>query len=146
MIEPTVASAKGPGTAAATRARPAPSPGRLGPSSIPILSAWCGLVAGLLEVATIVVRKSTFDVNHLYGMTRHFVWLIPLIDLGLFLALGIVLDASSPGSGRDGAPGWPPGCSCAHLAPAGPGRLSEDLWLGLVPGDARRRRAAGPGP
>ena len=33
------------------------------------LSAWCGLVAGLLEVAAIVIRKRLFESNHLYGMT-----------------------------------------------------------------------------
>jgi hypothetical protein len=53
------------------------------------LSAWCGLIAGLLEVATIVVRKEFFDANRLYGMSRHFVWLIPLTNLLLFLVLGI---------------------------------------------------------
>jgi arylsulfatase A-like enzyme len=68
-----------------------PAPTRLTPLSVVALSAWCGLVAGLLEVAALVVRKSAFDVNRLYGMTRHFVWLIPLTDCGLFLALGLVL-------------------------------------------------------
>jgi len=52
---------------------------------------WCGLVSGLLEVGTIVVRKRTFDPNHLYEMSRHFVWLIPLTNLCLFLALGVAL-------------------------------------------------------
>lgn len=55
-----------------------------------ILSAWCGLVSGLLEVGTIVVRKHAFDPNRLYEMTRHFVWLIPITNLGLFLALGVL--------------------------------------------------------
>ena len=56
-----------------------------------VLSVWCGLVSGLLEVAAIVVRKQTFDPNHLYGMSRHFVWLIPVTNLCIFLALGVVL-------------------------------------------------------
>ncbi len=56
-----------------------------------MLWVWCGLVSGLLEVATIVVRKRTFDPNHLYETSRHFVWLIPLTNLGLFLALGVAL-------------------------------------------------------
>ncbi len=55
-----------------------------------LLSAWCGLVAGLLEVGTIVLRKETIDPNRLYWMSRHFVWLIPLVDLGIFLAMGCV--------------------------------------------------------
>jgi arylsulfatase A-like enzyme len=54
-----------------------------------LLSAWCGLVAGLLEVGTIVIRKEMFDANHLYGMSRHFVWLIPVTNLGVFLGLGL---------------------------------------------------------
>ena len=57
--------------------------------SLIVLSGWCGLVAGLLEVATIVVRKAVFDDNHLYGMSRHFVWLIPATNLGLFLLMGL---------------------------------------------------------
>ncbi len=39
----------------------------------------------------IVVRKRTFDPNQLYEMSRHFVWLIPLTNVCLFLALGVVL-------------------------------------------------------
>jgi arylsulfatase A-like enzyme len=53
-----------------------------------LLPVWCGLAAGLLEVGTIVVRKAAFDANQLYGMTRHFVWLVPLTDLGIFVAIG----------------------------------------------------------
>src|SRR6266481_6189110 len=60
---------------------------RLGLISLVFLSAWCGLVAGLLEVGTIVLRKQMFDPNQLYGMSRHFVWLIPVTNLGVFLAL-----------------------------------------------------------
>jgi len=62
----------------------------LGPISILSLSAWCGVVSGLLEVGTIVVRKQTFDPNRLYGMSRHFAWVIPMTNLCLFLGLGIV--------------------------------------------------------
>jgi arylsulfatase A-like enzyme len=53
-----------------------------------LLTAWCGLVAGLLEVGTVVLRKQVFDPDHLYKMSRHFVWLIPLSNLCVFLALG----------------------------------------------------------
>ncbi len=63
----------------------------LGPFSILGLSAWCGVVSGLLEVGTIVLRKHTFDSSRLYGMSRHFLWLIPITNLCLFLVLGIVL-------------------------------------------------------
>jgi len=56
-----------------------------------MLSAWCGLASGLLEVGVIILRKRTLDFNHLYWISRHFVWLIPLINLLIFLILGLVL-------------------------------------------------------
>jgi hypothetical protein len=31
-----------------------------------VLSAWCGLVSGLLEVGVIIARKRTYDFNKLY--------------------------------------------------------------------------------
>ena len=58
-----------------------------------ILSLWCGLVAGSLEVGAIVLRKHTVDLNQFYWMSRHFVWLIPLTNLLIFLGLGLVLAA-----------------------------------------------------
>jgi glucan phosphoethanolaminetransferase (alkaline phosphatase superfamily) len=68
-----------------------------------LLSTWCGLVAGLLEAGTIVVRKRLFDSNQLYGMSRHFVWLIPVTNLVVFLALGLLgclLSWACPSRGR----------------------------------------------
>ena len=67
---------------------PGPATKPLGFVALLFLSAWCGLVAGLLEVGTIVLRKQAFDPDQLYKMSRHFVWLIPLSNLGVFLALG----------------------------------------------------------
>ena len=68
---------------------PAPESHRTGFISFLLLWAWCGLVAGLLEVGTIVLRKRVFDPNHLYGISRHFVWLIPFANLCVFLVLGL---------------------------------------------------------
>jgi arylsulfatase A-like enzyme len=68
-----------------------------------ILFAWCGLVSGLLEVGTLVLRKSTFDPNHLYWMGRQFVWLIPLTNLVVFLAAGILLGLITFAGGRRGS-------------------------------------------
>src|SRR5262249_1042382 len=59
--------------------------------SLLLVSAWCGLVSGFLEVGTTILRKRTYDLNHLYRMSRHFVWLIPLVNLAIFLALGVLL-------------------------------------------------------
>ncbi len=66
------------------------SPNRLGPLAVLGLSAWCGTIAGLLEVATVVVRKRFFDANQLLSMTRHFIWLFPLAYLFLFLLVGLI--------------------------------------------------------
>ena len=62
---------------------------RLGFISLLLLSAWCGLVAGLLEVGTIVLRKQMFDPDPFFKMSRQFVWLIPLTNFGVFLTLGL---------------------------------------------------------
>jgi arylsulfatase A-like enzyme len=54
------------------------------------LSAWCGTVAGLLEVVTVVVHKRFLDTNRLLSMSRHFIWLIPLTNLLIFLIIGSI--------------------------------------------------------
>ena len=36
-----------------------------------------------------MLRKHTFDLNQFYWMSRHFVWLIPLTNLLIFLSLGM---------------------------------------------------------
>jgi arylsulfatase A-like enzyme len=56
-----------------------------------LLCGWCGLVAGLLEVGATVARKQFFDINRLYWVSRHFVWLVPLGELMIFLGLGLLL-------------------------------------------------------
>jgi arylsulfatase A-like enzyme len=63
----------------------------LKPWSWLLLLIWCGLVAGLLEVAVTVVRKQTFALDRVLPITRHFVWMVPLSDLAIFLALGVLL-------------------------------------------------------
>ena len=71
--------------------RMVPSPKGLRPHDWLLLSVWCGLVVGPIEVGTIVVRKSLVDLNQFYWISRHFVWLIPLTNLGIFLAVGVAL-------------------------------------------------------
>jgi arylsulfatase A-like enzyme len=61
-----------------------------GALSLLILSAWCGLIAGLLEVGTIVLRKTTFDPDQFYKLSRHFVWIIPLSNVCVLFALGLL--------------------------------------------------------
>ena len=115
---------------------------RLGFISLLLLSAWCGLVAGLLEVGTIVLRKQVFDPDHLYRMSRHFVWLIPLSNLCVFLALGLFgcgVILVWPRRGR-----WLFTRGLARDCPLTlhPGCLSPDLQSGLVGRGAGAGRAA----
>ncbi|HZW31647.1 MAG TPA: sulfatase [Isosphaeraceae bacterium] len=90
---------------------PNPRPGRLGPVALLGLAAWCGTVAGLLEVVAVVARKRFFDTNHLLGMSRHFIWLVPLTDVLIVLLAGLV------------------GCLVLILRPAG-GRWAVTRMLG----------------
>ena len=64
---------------------------RLGPLGVWALSAWCGLAAGWLEVGTRVLCRSIDSTNRLYQMSRHFVWLVPLANLLLFVVVGTLL-------------------------------------------------------
>ena len=61
----------------------------LGPLDLLVLSAWCGLAAGELEVAARIVPRAVGLTHRLYMMTRHFVWLVPLVNLVLFLGCGV---------------------------------------------------------
>jgi arylsulfatase A-like enzyme len=64
---------------------------RLGPGDVLVLSAWCGLAAGELEVVARILYRALSSTQRLYLMTRHFVWLVPLINLILFLGFGLLL-------------------------------------------------------
>ena len=76
---------------------PSLSPGgQFGPRDVLLLSAWCGLAAGWLEVGTRVLCRSIDPTNRLYLMSRHFVWLVPLSNLMLFFGHG-----SPPGGGDE---------------------------------------------
>ena len=68
---------------------------RLGPVDVLILSVSCGLAAGELEVGGRVAAKTFSSTNQLFLMTRHFVWLVPLVDLLMFLGFGILLATST---------------------------------------------------
>ena len=100
-------------------------------------AAWCGTLAGLLEVATVVARKRFFDTNQLLGMSRHFVWLVPLTDLLLLLLVGLVgclVVIVRPG-------GWPLGGRAGAVRPHRAAHAAGGLPAGLRPGLAAR----GPG-
>jgi arylsulfatase A-like enzyme len=56
-----------------------------------LLSTWCGLAAGLLEVGARVLARTVFPSGRLYQMSRHFVWTGPLANLLLFILVGLCL-------------------------------------------------------
>src|SRR5580693_8357736 len=64
---------------------------RLRPLDILVLSAWCGLAGGMLEVVARIIGTTFFSSFRLYLLSRHFVWLAPLSNLLLFFAMGLVL-------------------------------------------------------
>ena len=117
------------------------------PGFLPILvlSAWCGLVAGLLEVGTIIWHKYASKLSCFYWMSRHFVWLIPSLNLVIFLILGMGLSVLVWYSRRRGY--WlATRLLMAHdLAPTRLGRLSPDLQSCRISPDAGYRGAIRPG-
>ena len=60
-----------------------------------VLSAWCGLAAGLLEVAVRVSWRLIHPGHSLYLMSRHFVWSAPLANLLLFSVAGLFLGGAT---------------------------------------------------
>jgi arylsulfatase A-like enzyme len=76
-------------------ARVSATKARLGPVDVLVLSAWCGVAAGLLEVAALVASKSLDPQVRLYTMSRHFLWLVPLSDFLLFVIAGLLLTAAT---------------------------------------------------
>jgi arylsulfatase A-like enzyme len=64
--------------------------------------AWCGLVSGLLEVSVILLRKHVLTADQFYRLSGHFVWMVPLINLGIFLAAGLLLSLLFLGNRRRG--------------------------------------------
>ena len=63
---------------------------RLGALDVLILSVWCGLAGGLLEVGTRVVSQVATAYRP-YAMSRHFVWMAPLANLLVLAAIGLCL-------------------------------------------------------
>ena len=90
-------------TSASRSAQPAGPKIRPGALDILALSAWCGMAAGLLEVGTRVLCRAIDPTKRLYLMTRHFVWLTPLVNLLVFLCLGLCLAGLTRLSPRLGA-------------------------------------------
>ena len=120
---------------------PVPPPFRPTARTIIALSAWCGLVAGLLEVAAIVLRKRLFDADQILKLSHHFVWLIPVANLCIFIALALIGSAVVliwPHRGR-----WlfTRALATFTLLPSTPGSASQNLCHSLAARCGRNRRA-----
>jgi arylsulfatase A-like enzyme len=79
------------------------TPRRLNPLDMLVLSAWCGLAGGLLEVATRVACK-VLPGHRMYLMSRHFIWMAPLSNLLFFTVIGLFLALATKFWPRRG--GW----------------------------------------
>jgi arylsulfatase A-like enzyme len=55
-----------------------------------LLSLWFGLAAGLLEMVLLVVRVKVFE-KGVFLRSSQFYWMIPVADVGLFLASGLAV-------------------------------------------------------
>jgi arylsulfatase A-like enzyme len=77
---------------------------RIKAGDVLLLSAWCGLAGGLLEVGARVLCRAIDPSYRLYMVSRHFLWLGPLSNLLFFLGMGLVLSAAVKLSPRAG--GW----------------------------------------
>jgi Sulfatase len=114
---------------------------RLGAIDLLVFAIWCGVAAGLLEVGARIVCRAINPVHRLYFMSRHFVWLTPLVNLALFLGLGVGLAAFARISPRIGA--WVGArliCALAllpMLMVAGP-LVYPEAWFVLALGTASR--------
>jgi arylsulfatase A-like enzyme len=122
---------------ARTRAVPHQSVAR----DVLMLAAWCGLAAGLLEVGMKILWRSTRPTDHLYQVSRHFIWLAPLTYLLLFLTMGLFLAAVSRFWPRGG--GWlsrrliVASALMPALMVAGP-QIYVEAWMVLALGMASR--------
>ena len=73
--------------------KPAQPPGRL-PLSLLLLAVWFGLVAGLLELALLVVRVHGFE-KGFFLRSRHFIWMVPASDVMILGTWGLLLALAS---------------------------------------------------
>jgi arylsulfatase A-like enzyme len=75
------------------RVRPAGPEVPLAPRAGLLMASWFGLATGLLELGLLVARKHLYSSAALGNlqMNRHFPWMIPVANLMIFVACGLVL-------------------------------------------------------
>jgi arylsulfatase A-like enzyme len=62
------------------------------PVSIVLMATWFGLAAGLLELASLIIRVQVLE-RGFFLRSRHFVWMVPVSDLAIFGSCGLLLAA-----------------------------------------------------
>ncbi len=55
-----------------------------------VLAAWWGLAAGLLELLLLVLRVQVFE-KGFFLRSPHFVWMIPVSDVLIYVSVGVVI-------------------------------------------------------
>jgi arylsulfatase A-like enzyme len=120
---------------------PRAAPSRFSAQDVLILAIWCGLAAGLLEVATRISCRFINPTNRVYQVSRHFVWLAPLSYLLFFFGMGLLMAAATRLWRRRGSWLSPRLILASALLPslivAGPG-IYYEAWFILALGIASR--------
>jgi arylsulfatase A-like enzyme len=104
-------------------------------------AAWFGLATGWLEVGTRILARIIDPTHRLNMMSRHYVWTVPLSNLLLFSAVGVLLALATLGFPRTGSWLSPRVLCCAAVMPvllvAGP-QIYPWAWLILAAAIAMR--------
>jgi arylsulfatase A-like enzyme len=68
-----------------------PEEGRRSGFDVLFLATWFGLVAGLLDVLAVHLKRDVFHAGPYYEQGRHFHWVVPLAHLAVVMLPGLVL-------------------------------------------------------
>jgi arylsulfatase A-like enzyme len=73
-----------------------------------VLATWFGIVAGYLDLATILVKRDLFHASLYYELSKDFRWVVPVANLVVMMVPGVVLALIC--WLRPGALGWRTAC------------------------------------
>ena len=60
-----------------------------------VLAAWFGLIGGYLDVLMIILKKDAFQASMYYNQGRHFPWVVPLANVAILMAAGVIVVAAA---------------------------------------------------
>jgi arylsulfatase A-like enzyme len=64
---------------------------KLRPAAALLMTGWFGMVGGAFDVGLIFLRRDVFHSSPYYEQGRHFLWTIPVANLALMAALGLLV-------------------------------------------------------